>query len=106
MRLWGLSHKTSSMNVDDEPTGGCEGLLLRQVGELLGKGEGGEQEMEEVEEGEERERRAMEREQEGGIREEKEKEEKEGKKTNDSLSAHMCSISNYRHTEVRKSILE
>ena len=52
MRLWGLSHKTSSMNVDDEPTGGSDGLLLRQVGELLGK-----QEMEEVEkEGEEREK--------------------------------------------------
>ena len=57
MRLWGLSHKTSSMNVDDEPTGRSEGLLLCQVGELLGKGEGGEQEMEEVEkEGEEREK--------------------------------------------------
>ena len=102
MRLWGLSHKTSSMNVDDEPTGGCEGLLLRQVGELLGKQEGGSRRRR----GRRGKRRAMEREQEGGIREEKEKEEKWGKKTNDSSSAHMCSISNYPHTEVRKSILE
>ena len=51
MRLWGLSHKPSSMNVDDEATGGGEGLLLCQVGELLGKGEKREKE----EEGEERE---------------------------------------------------